>query len=105
MPVIMDGSHIPARWAGKTNTSAESAVLDAARPKCLEVALINNMPDLALEDTELQFAELLDAAAGDILVRLQFYSLSGIPRSERVRERLSSSYSDVEELWDRRPDG
>ena len=31
----------------------------------IEVALVNNMPDAALESTERQFVELLEAAAGD----------------------------------------
>ena len=35
----------------------------------LKIALINNMPDAALEDTELQFFELLDAASGDVPCR------------------------------------
>jgi hypothetical protein len=36
--------------------------------RSLSLALINNMPDPALEDTELQFFELLDAASGDVPV-------------------------------------
>ena len=63
------------------------------------------MPDLALEDTELQFSELLDAAAGEIPVRLKFYSLSAIPRSDRAKERINNWYSDIEELWGNRLDG
>ena len=34
----------------------------------LNIALINNMPDAALEDTELQFFDLLDDASGDLPV-------------------------------------
>ena len=32
---------------------------------CVEIGLVNSMPDAALEATERQFAELLSAAAGE----------------------------------------
>jgi homoserine O-succinyltransferase len=106
MPVIMDGSHIPVRWAGKKiSRPSKSAHSHAAGSKCLDVALINNMPDSALEDTELQFSELLDAAAGEIPIRLRFYSLPSIARSARVRERLNNCYFDIDDLLRNRFDG
>jgi len=49
----------------------------------LNIALINNMPDAALEDTELQFFDLLDEASGDLPIYLKLYSLTGIPRTDR----------------------
>ena len=39
--------------------------------ECVKIAFINNMPDPALEDTEMQFMELLATAAGDFPVRLK----------------------------------
>ena len=36
-----------------------------AGAECVSIAFINNMPDAALEDTEMQFFELLDAASGE----------------------------------------
>jgi homoserine O-succinyltransferase/O-acetyltransferase len=71
----------------------------------LDIGLINNMPDAALESTERQFVELLDAASKNTIVRLWLFSLPDVPRSEAARRQLSSSYSDITELWNCRLDG
>ncbi len=65
----------------------------------IEIALINNMPDLALEDTELQFFELLENASYDLPVRVRLFSLPNIPRSEQAQKRLSSAYFGIHHLW------
>lgn len=70
----------------------------------LRIALINNMPDAALEDTELQFGELLDRASGDVPVHLRLFSLPGVPRGERGMERLNRFYSGLNDLWNWRCD-
>ncbi len=67
--------------------------------QCIQIALINNMPDAALEDTETQFFDLLDAAAGDIPVRIRLFSLPEIPRDKFGGKHLSESYSTIEDLW------
>ncbi len=103
MPLIINGNEMHARWAGGDRDKPLKSTPDDA--KCLNIALINNMPDLALQDTELQFSELLDAAAGDIPVRLKFYSLSAIARSDEAKKHLNGWYSDVHELWGERFDG
>src|SRR5579871_623316 len=61
----------------------------------IEIGLVNNMPDAALEAAEQQFVDLLGAAAGDAWVRLRFFSLPGIPRGERARHYLGRSYGDA----------
>ncbi|MGO9167375.1 MAG: homoserine O-succinyltransferase MetA, partial [Candidatus Sulfotelmatobacter sp.] len=71
----------------------------------VSLALINNMPDPALEDTELQFFELLDIASGDVPVFLKLYSLTGIPRTDRGQRRLNSFYFGIDDLWNSRFDG
>ena len=73
--------------------------------RSLDVALINNMPDSALESTERQFAELLAAASSDLLVRLRLYSLPDVPRSVSARRYIDNNYSSLDGLWDARPDG
>jgi homoserine O-succinyltransferase/O-acetyltransferase len=73
--------------------------------KYLEVGLINNMPDAALEDTARQFIELLRAAAPGIIIRLKLFSMPGIPCSQWRRQHLSTQYSDFSSLWDSRLDG
>jgi homoserine O-succinyltransferase/O-acetyltransferase len=68
------------------------------------VGLLNNMPDSALEATELQFSALLAAAAGSLAVRLRFTSLPELTRGAAARERIDSSYWPLEELLSQRPD-
>lgn len=77
----------------------------AAAVECVRIAFINNMPDPALEDTEMQFFELLDAAAGDLPVHLKLHSLSGVPRGERGQQHLSNFYLGTEDLLNSRFDG
>ncbi|MGB6802517.1 MAG: homoserine O-succinyltransferase [Candidatus Sulfotelmatobacter sp.] len=75
------------------------------RAQCVNLALINNMPDAALEDTELQFFELLDIASSDSLVFLKLYSLTGVPRTDRGQRHLNEFYFGLDELWNNQFDG
>jgi homoserine O-succinyltransferase/O-acetyltransferase len=70
-----------------------------AAADCVEIGLVNNMPDAALEATDRQFIELIESAAGDIPVRLRFFSLPDVPRTERGQKLLSSSYLGIQHLW------
>src|SRR5260370_8324934 len=76
-----------------------------APERFLELGLVNNMPDAALESTERQFIELLRAAAGDIPVRLRLFALPDVPRSDAGRAHLNAGYAGLDELWDSRLDG
>src|SRR5713226_6940543 len=85
-------------------------LMDRGRPgkrlgPFLEIGLVNNMPDAALQSTERQFLGLLHAAAVDIPVRLRLFSLPDVPRSEIGRQYLRSGYRDIGELWSSRLDG
>jgi homoserine O-succinyltransferase len=73
-------------------------------PQCLDIGLVNNMPDSALAGTERQFLSLLNAASDSIVVRLTFYALPEVPRSDAGR-RYVSSYRVLEDLWDKPLDG
>jgi homoserine O-succinyltransferase len=66
----------------------------------VDVALVNNMPDAALDATERQFRALLSAGS----VRLTMYSLPEVPRTEFGRRRVER-YSNIDDLWNRRHDG
>ncbi|MBV9226834.1 MAG: homoserine O-succinyltransferase [Acidobacteriaceae bacterium] len=79
----------------------------AAGAKCIHIGLVNNMPDSALEATERQFRALLCEAesAEGIAVRLSLFAIPEIPRSEKARCRIDSSYLSLNELWDNRLDG
>ncbi len=70
----------------------------------IHVALVNNMPDIALSRTELQFMDMLQAAACDVPIRLSLYSLPAVPRGERGRQHLAASYRPIEDLWANPPD-
>ena len=73
--------------------------------RCIEIGLLNNMPDSALQSTERQFLTLLDSAADNVVVRLSLYALPDVPRSESGRAHIDSIYSDFDRLLDRRLDG
>ncbi|MGA2417344.1 MAG: homoserine O-succinyltransferase [Candidatus Sulfotelmatobacter sp.] len=102
MPLIIEGP-IPSGWAERNPhpASPDSAPRGAGR---LSIALINNMPDAAMEDTELQFFDLLGTASDDLPVFLKLYSLTGIPRTDRGQQRLNSFYFGLDDLWNRRFD-
>jgi homoserine O-succinyltransferase/O-acetyltransferase len=106
MSVIIEGGRVPTRWAERVKSRTAVPIDSQRRPsQGLNLAFINNMPDAALEDTELQFFELLDFASGEIPMYVKLYSLRGISRTERGLNHLSSFYSDFDELWLRRVDG
>jgi homoserine O-succinyltransferase len=79
--------------------------LRAAEADTLEIGLVNNMPDAALEQTERQFVGLLTAAAGERRIRMKFFSLPELVRTGSARERLQQRYAPIVELWESRLDG
>jgi homoserine O-succinyltransferase len=99
MPLIIEGGQVPPLWAEKTSLRRNGTQPNATTPACLRIAFINNMPDPALEDTELQFFELLDIASEDVPVFLRLYSLTGVPRTDRGQRHLNSFYSSLDSLW------
>ena len=103
---MIDENRTPAHWAEKTKFQAARAINPSdSNTEGLRVALINNMPDPALEDTESQFFNLLDVAADTVPVHVKLFSLPGIPRGENGRAHLASSYCDFQELFESRFDG
>lgn len=105
MPLIIEGGRVPTRWAERGNPRPVASTRTRTMRDSVSLALINNMPDTALEDTELQFFELLDIASGDVPVLVQLYSLTGVPRTDRGQRHLDSFYSDFNDLWNARFDG
>src|ERR1022692_4299304 len=101
MPLIVEGGRVTPRWAMEASYRPAAS----AAASRIHVALINNMPDAALEDTELQFFDLLDDASGDLPVYLKLYSLNGIPRTDRGQRHLSTFYYSIDGLWQDRLDG
>lgn len=102
MALIVDGGRIPPRWLERKGLAL--APLNSCPDRTAEfvrIALVNNMPDSALEDTEMQFMELLAAGSGDIPVQLSLFSLPRIPRNERAQRHLQDFYRSTNDLWDR----
>jgi homoserine O-succinyltransferase len=75
-----------------------------SNPRCIDIGLVNNMPDAALNATERQFLALLRAAADDITIHLTLYTLPEVPRTDFGREQVSR-YSDFRDLWKSHHDG
>jgi len=92
MPVLID-------------RSPTGSIAGRAAEQFLELGLVNNMPDTALESTERQFVELLRAAALDVPIRLRLFFIPAVPRGEAGRRHLRGGYLDLAELWDSRLDG
>jgi homoserine O-succinyltransferase len=103
MPVLLeqDASRRSLAPLNGARPSADSARSDGA----IEIGIVNNMPDSALESTERQFIELLAAAAGKAQVRVRLFSLPQIPRGDLARRRLLAKYANIGRLWDTRLDG
>jgi homoserine O-succinyltransferase/O-acetyltransferase len=97
MPLVIEGGRVPPLWAEKT--FRRNGQHNATTPDCVRIALVNNMPDPALEDTELQFFELLDAVSEDTPVFVKLYSIDEVPRTERGKRHINSFYSSVNDLW------
>lgn len=105
MPIIVDTDRIPARWAHvRVQRSSMRHDKVVARHGALRIAFINNMPDPALQDTELQFFNLLSAAAGDVRVSIKLFSLPGILRAGQARAHVTEYYSPLGDLWSARFD-
>jgi homoserine O-succinyltransferase len=68
----------------------------------LEIALVNNMPDAALRQTERQFASLLAATA--VPIRLRRYTIPRPGRSSEAKELFRRHYRPASALPEARPD-
>jgi homoserine O-succinyltransferase/O-acetyltransferase len=105
MPLTIEGGRVPPRWAEKNGLRHSTTfVSSTSEAECVCIAFVNNMPDAALEDTEMQFFELLESASQGVPVRLSLYSLTGVPRGERGRQHLNEFYFSADDLLNRRFD-
>jgi homoserine O-succinyltransferase/O-acetyltransferase len=106
MPIEIDGGRVPKHLSRKSRARpGASTGKRAGSAELIRIALINNMPDSALEDTEVQFFELLESAAGDIPLSLKLYSLPEVPRSDAGRKHLENFYFGISDLLNSRFDG
>jgi homoserine O-succinyltransferase/O-acetyltransferase len=107
MSIAIEGGRVPSLLKrAKAFEPAPSSADETYHPASdsLRIALINNMPDSALEDTELQFFELLGSAATDTRISLKLFSLPNVPRSDLGRQHLNNFYAGMDELFNSRVD-
>lgn len=81
-----------------SSSSAAGTTPAAGSSEALVVALLNNMPDAALEATEAQFRRLLEGAAGPRPVELRLAYLPEVRRTGAALERVRRAYVPVDEL-------
>jgi homoserine O-succinyltransferase/O-acetyltransferase len=106
MPVLMTPDRPSENGAlpGTEQVATTRTRLHETNANSVVIGLVNNMPDAALESTERQFLELLNAAAGAIPVHLRLFSLPDVPRSEVARGHMSGGYCGIDDLWNSRLD-
>ena len=74
-------------------------------PDCISIGLINNMPDSALIPTERQLFDLLNAAAGKLVIKLHLYSMDAPQRTDWGRNYIRRFYRSIYELFNDSLDG
>lgn len=82
----------------------EAPTTPRQRADALQVALVNNMPDAALQATESQFISLLAAASGALRVRLRLTYLPEVPREPSALATIAESYWPLEQVMEDVPD-
>ncbi len=82
-----------------------SALAPAMDRATIEIGLLNNLGDAAMEGGERQIVELLSEAAVDRPVRLRFFALPQIARGAAGRTRVETVYAPYEHLTTMRLDG
>src|SRR5438309_1360422 len=65
----------------------------------LVIALLNNMPDAALQSTEQQFSDLIARAAAAYDIRLRLFSFPELIRGEAGRRYVAEHYEPIDALW------
>ncbi len=107
MPVLIDISAKDHHLHAKAKCDAEKALGGRLGKSvdCVNIGLINNMPDSSLVSTERQLFDLLSAAAGKVVVRLHLYSMETAPRSDWGRDYTRRFYLGVKDLLNEDLDG
>ncbi|WP_083519208.1 homoserine O-succinyltransferase MetA [Bradyrhizobium jicamae] len=106
MPVLIDiDSHEHHLFSRAPNGGAAAIATPGNRVECLDIGLINNMPDAALMATERQLFDLIGAAAQRLFVRLHFYTMATMPRSEWGCDYVRRYYRSTDDLLNGSLDG
>jgi homoserine O-succinyltransferase len=106
MPIFLDiDSYEHHLFSRATNGARPASELPRFSKECLDIGLVNNMPDAALMATERQLFDLLDAAAERLVIRLHFYTMTATPRSEWGRDYVARFYRSTDDLLSGSIDG
>src|SRR5690242_3542391 len=105
MPVLIDIDSQEHHLRSRGQSRGNYATSPGKRLECLDIGLINNMPDAALMATERQLFDLLGAAAERLFVRLHFYTMETTPRSEWGRDYVRRYYRGTRDLLNGSLDG
>jgi homoserine O-succinyltransferase len=107
MPVLIDiDSEDHHLFRRASNDSASALLRDhAGFVNCVNIGLVNNMPDSALVSTERQLFDLLNAAAGKLVVRLHLFSMETTPRGGWGRDYVRRFYLGINDLLNSSLDG
>jgi homoserine O-succinyltransferase/O-acetyltransferase len=106
MSIVIEGGRVPNHLSRANHSrSTRPTGSQETKPERIRIALINNMPDSALEDTEAQFFELLQSAARDIPLSLKLYSLPELPHGDAGQQHLNNFYFSINDLLNDRFDG
>lgn len=70
----------------------------------LEIAFVNNMPDLAARAAQAQFMRLVRSALDDAPFNVRCYLSPNVPRSESMRRQLGQTHEDLDALFTRGTD-
>jgi homoserine O-succinyltransferase/O-acetyltransferase len=88
----------PALAPARPRNANQSAYRPGSAGAVLTIGLINNMPDAALQATERQFTQALQAASPAHQIRLHCFTLPSVKRSPRARQSIDGRYSDIADL-------
>lgn len=86
------------------DTPTSASTNDRTGASAIVVALINNMPDSAVEGTETQFSSLLRAASGSTCVRLRLSALPEVTRGAAIAARVAERYWPLDTVYRDPPD-
>ena len=105
MPILIDPSSPDHHLFAREGSAAAGPAKDTSFTDCINIGLINNMPDSALIPTERQLFDLLSAAAGKLPIRLHLYAMDTTPRTDWGRDYVRRFYRGINDLLDVSLDG
>ena len=107
MPVLINLDSHDHHLVRRAGNDGAKALLGrhTAIANCVDIGLVNNMPDSALVSTERQLFDLLSAAAGKLVVRLHLYTMKTTPRTDWGRDYVRRFYQGTNDLLNSNLDG